>query len=140
MNLNLFFFNCSSLISLPDISKWNFFNSELEYYNRLIDYIISMADVIEINKVLKQLSFINSNYDNQFLGNCGIKSPQSNIKNIEVFKTIFNNEAYIMKGLFAGCSSLKYLPDISKWNIGKAQNIRSMFLGCTSLIELPDIS
>ena len=99
-----------------------------------------MNDVIEINKNLKQLSFINSNYDNIFLGNIEIKSLRLYIKNKEEFKTILYNKVYIMSGLFAGCSSLKYLPDISKWNIEKTKNISHMFLGCTSLIELPDIS
>ena len=106
----------------------------------IIDSINSMNDVIEINKNLKQLSFINSNYDNIFLGTFKIKSPKSNIKNKEELKTILYNETYIMSGLFSGCSSLKYLPDISKWNIEKMKDIGAMFLGCTSLIELPDIS
>ena len=45
-----------------------------------------------------------------------------------------------MNSLFAGCSSLKFLPNISKWNIEKSTNISFMFAGCTSLISLPDIS
>ena len=34
-----------------------------------------------------------------------------------------------MNGLFAGCSSLNYLPDISKWNIEESKDIGAMFLG-----------
>ena len=45
-----------------------------------------------------------------------------------------------MNGLFSGCSSLKFLPNISKWNLENSTNIASMFAGCTSLITLPDIS
>ena len=45
-----------------------------------------------------------------------------------------------MNSLFTGCSNLKYLPDISKWNIINSTDIGSMFAGCTSLISLPDIS
>ena len=37
-----------------------------------------------------------------------------------------------MNGLFAGCSSLQYLPDISKWNITNTKDISYMFAGCTS--------
>jgi len=45
-----------------------------------------------------------------------------------------------MSGLFAGCSKLKYLPNISKWNMNNSKNISSLFAGCSSLIALPDIS
>ena len=37
------------------------------------------------------------------------------------------------------CSSLKSLPDISKWNI-KNIKINNIFKGCSSLLSFPDIS
>ena len=37
-------------------------------------------------------------------------------------------------------SSIKNLPDISKWNIENATNIEAIFVGCKSLKNLPDIS
>ena len=37
-------------------------------------------------------------------------------------------------------SSLRELPDISKWDISFVSNIRNLFYGCSSLKELPDIS
>ena len=43
-----------------------------------------------------------------------------------------------IKGLFYGCSSLKELPDISKWNISNITNISGLFDGCSSLEELAD--
>ena len=42
--------------------------------------------------------------------------------------------------MFEGCSSLFYLPDLSKWNISKIVNINSIFKECSSLESLPDIS
>ena len=45
-----------------------------------------------------------------------------------------------MNGLFAGCSLLQNLPDISKWNMEYVKDISGMYAGCTSLITLPDIS
>ena len=42
--------------------------------------------------------------------------------------------------MFYGCSSLKELPDISKWNTSKVNNITGMFYKCGSLKELSDIS
>ena len=38
------------------------------------------------------------------------------------------------------CSSLKSLPDISKWNINNAENMSGLFENCKLLISLPDIS
>ena len=45
-----------------------------------------------------------------------------------------------MRGLFFGCSSLKYLPDISRWNISNTINIEYLFHDCSSLEFLPDLS
>ena len=42
--------------------------------------------------------------------------------------------------VFYECSSLKILPDISKWNIENVTLIAGLFFGCSSLKELPDIS
>ena len=39
-----------------------------------------------------------------------------------------------------GYSSLKSLPDISKWNIYKVTDMSYMFYECSSLSSLPDIS
>ena len=38
-----------------------------------------------------------------------------------------------MSNMFAGCSSLISLPDISKWNFNKYNNKNSMFKGCLSI-------
>ena len=42
--------------------------------------------------------------------------------------------------IFAECSSLTKLPDISKWNTDKVNNMNGLFYKCTNLISLPDIS
>ena len=42
--------------------------------------------------------------------------------------------------MFRGCSSLSSLPDISKWNANKVNDMSSMFYGCSSLSSLPDTS
>ena len=38
-----------------------------------------------------------------------------------------------------GCSTLKTLPDISKWNKDNITNISGLFFNCYSLKQLPDI-
>jgi len=45
-----------------------------------------------------------------------------------------------IKGLFAGCSSLKILPDISKWDLSNVKNISFLFHKCSSLKELKIIN
>ena len=35
--------------------------------------------------------------------------------------------------LFSGCSSLTYLPDISKWDTKNIINMRGIFFNCLSL-------
>ena len=42
--------------------------------------------------------------------------------------------------MFSGCSFLKSLPNISKWNTNNVNNMNHMFLGCSSLISLSNIS
>ena len=45
-----------------------------------------------------------------------------------------------MSDMFSGCSSLLYLPDISKWNTNNITDMSYMFNQCSSLSKLPDIS
>ena len=45
-----------------------------------------------------------------------------------------------MSSIFEVCSSLKLLPDISKWNTINVINMRCLFKECSSLKSLPDIS
>ena len=45
-----------------------------------------------------------------------------------------------MINMFKSCSSLLFLPDISKWNTFNAKKINKMFSKCSSLTSLPDIS
>ena len=45
-----------------------------------------------------------------------------------------------MSGIFKGCKFLFSIPDISKWDTSKVTNFSSMFWGCSNLEELPDLS
>ena len=45
-----------------------------------------------------------------------------------------------MNDMFCGCSSLSFLPDISKWNTSKVEKMGEVFCDCSSLLFLPDIS
>ena len=47
---------------------------------------------------------------------------------------------FLFFSLFFICSSLKSLPDISKWNTKNVSNMDGLFCQCSSLKSLPDIS
>ena len=42
--------------------------------------------------------------------------------------------------MFFRCDSLLSLPDISKWNISNVKNMSSMFYNCCSLTSFPDLA
>jgi len=137
LNLNSLFFNCSSLISLPDISKWNIFNSNIKISDEHYKYIFEDEDRFDSESLSCQnKSFIDSLY----IDNVQIQIFKQKSLNIEEKKKKILNIAYNMSGLFGRCSSLKELPDISKWNISNVNNISNLFLDCSSLKLLPDIS
>ena len=83
-------------------------------------------------------SFLNESYNNDlYLEKFKYQIPELKPYSKEEYKKLLLNTAYNMNSLFAGCSSLKYLPNISKWNIKNTKDICGMFAGCTSLISLP---
>ena len=45
-----------------------------------------------------------------------------------------------MSYLFANCTDLEEIPDISKWNTSNVKYMQGMFMNCESLESLPDIS
>ena len=55
-------------------------------------------------------------------------------------ESIGQGKDWYENGVFSGCSSLKSLPDISKWNISKVKDMSYAFADCNSLEILPDIS
>ena len=100
-NMKYMFTGCSSLSSLPDISKWNTNN------------VVNMSYLFDTCSALKTLPDIS-------------KWNTDNVKN--------------MNSMFCGCSSLISLPDISKWNTNNVTNMSYMFCGCKSLLSIPNIS
>ena len=143
--LNGLFMGCSSLIVLPDISKWNIFNSNLNNYFSDLDYTQYSDNEKKVKKAIKFLPYINYRdffefKDDLYIGTLKLIKLQSNSLGKEDKAKPFINSIYNMSCLFSGCSSLKSLPDISNWNLQNTKDISFMFGGCTSLISLPDIS
>ena len=144
-NLDCLFFDCQSLIFLPDISNWYIFNDNIN-----LDGIIDdMKKTKKIRKFRENLLDLNASELSQipeafynFENKPNICSPyfDLNIKPGEDYINLIENKKFTLTGIFAGCSSLKELPDISKWNTKNVIKISFLFCGCSSLKTLPDIS
>ena len=127
-NMSCMFNGCSSLISLPDISEWNTTNvTSMNCMFKGCSSLISLPDISKWNV---------SNVINMYCMFNGCSSLQS-LPDISLWNT---SNVINMSNMFNGCSSLLFLPDISKWDTTNIKNFEYMFNGCSSLLSLPDIS
>ena len=127
-NMKSIFNECSSLVSLPDISKWNTTN------------VTNMGNMFSLCSSLSYLPDI-SKWNTTNVTNMGAMfygcSSLLSLPDISKWNT---NNVTDMGSMFDGCSSLSCLPNISKWNTINVTNMGYMFDGCSSLLSLPDIS
>ena len=127
-NMSHMFDECSLLLSLPDINKWDTSN--------IIDMSYMFFGCISLNN-LSDISIWNvSKVENMkcMFCNCSslISLPDISKWNISNVKNI--------NGMFYGCKLLSSIPDISKWNISNITNMNYLFSCCSSLKSLPNIS
>ena len=127
-NMKSIFNECSSLLSLPDISKWNTLN--VTNMGNMFSGCSSLSYLPDISK------WNTTNVTNMGAMFYGCSSLLS-LPDISKWNT---TNVIDMGSMFDGCSSLSYLPDISKWNTINVINMGNMFDGCSSLSSLPDIS
>ena len=128
IDMHNMFYNCSSLISVPDISKWNTCNvTNMSGMFSNCSSLISLPDISKWNtsNVTNMLSMFS---------NC---SSLISLPDISKWNT---NKVTCTMYMFSKCSSLVYLPGISKWNTNNICYMENMFSNCSSLISLPDIS
>ena len=64
---------------------------------------------------------------------------KKNTKDLFEIKLKGINEGINFENIFAGCKSLKLVPDIDELDITKISSLRGFFAGCTHLSYLPDI-
>jgi len=127
-NMSNAFSQCSSLISLPDLSKWNTTN-----VNEMRDIFHGCSSLIYLPNISK---WDTSNVKNM----SSIFSSCSSLISLPDISKWDTSNVSDMSYIFNDCSSLIYLPEISKWNISNVNNISGIFSKCSSLISLPDIS
>ena len=127
-NMHAMFYECSSLISLPNISKWD--TTKITDMSSLFGKCTSLITLPDISK------WNTSNVTNMHSLFYGCSSLIS-LPDISKWDT---SNVTDMHSMFSECSSLLELPDISKWNIDKVTSVYKMFKKCLSLKNLPDIS
>ena len=152
------FYNCKSLISLPDISNLSYMLKNCELLLNFLNdddienFTEKESKEKEENKIL--FDFVNTvdESDHPMLKNLKeilpseipkIEEENSNSSSLSYLNNnlIFLKENYSnFKGMFYNCKSLISLPDISKWNTNNVIDISEMFYNCSSLESLPDIS
>ena len=149
------FYGCISLISLPDISKWD--TSNVSFMSNLFSKCCSLANLDDIsgwdtsNVIVMNAMFFNcrsltslpdiSRWDTsrvidfgEMFGHC---TSLINLPDISKWKT---SNATSMRLMFEYCSSLTNFPDISNWNVSNVTDMEDLFYHCNSLKNLPDIS
>ena len=127
-DMSSMFWNCTSLSSLPDISKWN------------TNDVTDMSDMFRNCSSLYYLPDISKWNTNKVTNMSSIFSGCSSLYNLPDISKWNTNEVTNMACMFSSCKSLSSLPDISIWNVNKVTDMSSMFSLCSSLYYLPDIS
>ena len=127
-DMSFLFSKCSSLSSLPDISKWS--TNNITNMSNLFSYCSKLYSLPDISKWNTNNV---TNLSSMFL-NCSKLSSLPDISkwNIENVTDI----SY----MFYNCSKITSLPDISNWNTKNVKNMKSIFYYCASLSSIPDIS
>ena len=124
-NMCNMFHGCSSLSSLPDISKWD--TSNVTNMSLMFHGCSSLSSLPDISK------WNTSNVTNmmRMFSNC---SSLSSLPDISKWDT---SNVTDMNWMFHCCSSLSSLPDISKWNTTNVTNMSYMFQSCKDSSNIP---
>ena len=119
------FYNCKSLILLPDISEWN--TENITSMDRMFSWCSLLSSLPDIsNWNTSNVNTMNS----MFSGCSSLKSlPDISKWNINKLKDI--------RYIFRRCSSLISLPDISKWDVSDVRFMNDMFIDCSTSIIIP---
>ena len=128
LNISLMFHGCSSLVSLPDLWKWE--------TNDVSDMIGTFCGC----KSLESLPDISGWKTNNVKCMSGMFEDCYSLKYLPDISKWDTKEVIVMSQIFSGCTSLISLPDLSKWDTSNVCLMSRIFGGCSSLISLPDIS
>ena len=128
-DLSYMFYECSSLLSLTDISKWN---------TTIITNMSNMFNTSEKREIYNEPLFgIQLGICESLFSYTINNSKLTLLPDISEWDTSNVNS---MNNMFYDCSSLLSLPDISNWDTSNVSDMSCMFSGCKSLLSFPDIS
>ena len=127
-NLSEMFYNCLSLLSLPDISKWNTDNVIV-----MIFILFNCSSLLSLPNISKLNTDNLENMSSMFF----YCSSLSSLPDISKWNT---DNVTDMSFMFYDCSLLSSLPHISKWNAENTFDLSNMFSKCRLLLSLPEIS
>ena len=115
------FYKCSSLSTLPDISKWNINN--VENINGIFCGCLLLSSLPDISRW-------NTNNINNMSNMFSYCSSLISLPDISKWNT---TNVINMSYMFSYCLSLTSLPDISKWNTENINKMSGLFSYCFSL-------
>ena len=148
----------SELFTNIILNKNQKLKNKLEIKLIIVKHIDNMSYMFESCTHLLSISGFSSldfqkitNISNMFYNCSSLESLTEPPKNVTNMNDLFNMKSLDisswniknvsdMSSLFAGCESLKSLPDISKWKTDCVTNMSSLFAKCSLLKSLPDIS
>ena len=129
INMSHMFALCTSLISIPYMSRWN------------VDNVTDMSSMFEGCTSLKSLPEIfKLNKNNKVTNMSKMFSKCTSLTSLPDISKWDTSKVTDMNQMFLECLSLKSLPDISNWNVENVTSFMKMFQGCESLLALPDLS
>ena len=154
-DLSFMFSDCSSLLKISDISKWN--TKSITRMNNIFSGCKSLLNLPDIsNWDVSNVTDMSNMFSNCSLIMYLPDISNWNTKNVVNMNNMFYNCSSLltlrdlskwntakvkdMSCMFSKCKSLKCLPDISKWNISEVIYMNRMFSECLSLSEIPDIT
>ena len=122
------FKGCKSLKFLPDISQWS------------TDNVVSVASMFENCEALQYLPDISKWNTSKVTNISSIFGGCKSLKSLPDISKWDISHVTQMNFIFSKCESIQTLPDISKWNTSKCTDMSGIFVNCSSLLSLPDIS
>ena len=154
-DLSFMFYQCSSLVALPDISNWNMTKvkkmsymfaecTQLTFFPNILNWNTSnVTDMKGIFYGCSSLKFLPdiSKWNISMVNNLGcLFCKCSSLKSLPDISKWDTSKVTNMSQIFQCCYSLKSLPDISKWDTSKVTDFCCIFKDCSSIISLPDIT
>ena len=154
-NNSYMFENCESILELKINDNLDYVenkeNFEIDYYclennETNIIYEENGQKIYDDQDIYRSIDFNDDEVGIDEDSNTLYENCKNDISEIEI-NSIENNKLFIskynwknLKFMFYNCSSLKSLPDISKWKTINVIDMSGMFYNCSLLKSLPDIS